>query len=347
VPRLSDARLRQALPHLLEERLLGDPLDHHFAFRRARAGGALPSTGAPGVGVAAIARGTLGRVLEVFAQAQRPASLACSAMQAVPLPEGATVFARVDGRRGVIRTGADEGCAFDLDDELPGGFALACTRLSATRVRVLGDAAPELARAARGLGVVVEHDEREVDGDAMAGATNLLQGSFAARGAGPFSRAFESLRRSGAWKAPAAWAAATLLLAVAGLNALWIEREAQLRQVRQGMREAFRDAIPEEPAIVDELGQARRAASALRVRAGGHSPDDFLALDAQAQRLLAQAPATLVASIEYADHSYRIRFRPGAVDDAALRDALHAQARRLGVLLVFDADGSALLSPAQ
>jgi general secretion pathway protein L len=342
VPRLSDARLRQALPNLLEERILGDALDHHYAFRRP------PGRAAAGtIAVAAIARGTLARVIEVFSQAQCPVAFACSRLHAIAPPAGAVLGVHVEGLRGFVRTGAQEGCMFDLEDPLPGALLLAVRGAGATRLRVQGDNPQALEPVARALGVAIEPDPQPFDDPALQDATNLMQGAFAARGAGPVSRALQSLVRTGAWKAPAAWAAACVLAAVAGINGLWLEREAQLRQVRQSMNEAFRDAIPEEPSVVDAVGQARRTAAALRVRSGGQSSDDFLALDAQAQLLLAEAPATLVASIEYADRAYRIRFRPGAAEDASLRNSLHAQARRIGVSLAFDADGSALLSPAR
>jgi hypothetical protein len=68
-------------------------------------------------------------------------------------------------------------------------------------------------------------------------------------------------------------------------------------------------------------------------------------LNAQAQQLLGSAPVGIVAGLEYTDNVYRIRFKPGGAEDPALRNALQARAPGLGLVLHFDADGSARLTP--
>jgi len=341
-PNLSDARLRQALPNLLEERLLGEPLDHHFAYERspAREGGAQQQ-----LAVLAIERATLARALEVFALAQQDVRRATSEIHALAPPQGARLDARARGHRGAVRTGADEGCSFDLDDPVPAALALACRNAGATQLRVLGEVPARLEEIAASLGLAIAREPLAFDEAALEAAPNLLQGTYAPGGTGMLSRAVDSLARSGAWRAPAAWLLACVVACVLGLNALWIAREAQLRHVRQQMRQAYLDAFPDQTSVVDELEQARSAVGALRARAGRHSADDFVPLDSQAQRILANAPAAIVAAVEYGDHAYRIRFKPGAMDSPALRDALHLQAQRLGLTLRFDADGSALLRP--
>jgi general secretion pathway protein L len=337
VPRLTDAKLRQALPNLLEERMLGDPLDHHFAFRRAGRGRPASTE----VEVAAIARSTLDRALEAFAQLRQPVTLATTQLHALPAPAAGSLGASVQDGLGVVRTSASGACAFELSAAVPGALLLACRPSGASRLRVFGEAATLPAWPELGLAL---HDEgRDFDDDALSSALNLLQGSYTAPGSDPLSRAVESLRRSGSWRAPAAWAGAALLVCLFGLNALWWQRESQLRAVRQQMLQSFRDAVPEEPPTGYVLEQARRVAGSLRARSGGHSPQDFLALEAQAERLLAQAPAGAVAGLDYGDGAFRLRFRPGTLDNPAQRDSLHAQARRLGLGLSFEADGSARL----
>ncbi|HYS14774.1 MAG TPA: type II secretion system protein GspL, partial [Burkholderiaceae bacterium] len=57
-PRLSDAKLRQALPNLLEDRLLSESADLHFAFEPpARSSGSTTLAAQPKIAVSVIDRG--------------------------------------------------------------------------------------------------------------------------------------------------------------------------------------------------------------------------------------------------------------------------------------------------
>ena len=153
------------------------------------------------------------------------------------------------------------------------------------------------------------------------------------------------LARDGAWRAPAAWLGICALIAIGGLNAYWFKLNAEFHDLRTSMQHTFRDAFPNEP-VVDELAQARRDVSGLRARAGRPSGDDFSVLNAQAAQLLANAPVGVVAAVEYAGGSYTIRFVPGSLDNAALRNSLQARALSQGLALRFAADGSAQLGPS-
>jgi len=85
-PKLSEAKLRQALPNLLEERLLADPADCQFAFDMPRSGGATTIASAPKLPVAVIDRGLLTRALDVLAEAGYKARAAYSEIYSVPAP---------------------------------------------------------------------------------------------------------------------------------------------------------------------------------------------------------------------------------------------------------------------
>ncbi|SPE31792.1 hypothetical protein SBBP1_590054 [Burkholderiales bacterium] len=349
-PRLNEARLRQALPNLLEERMLADPADCHFA---STPGPQPPGTTSSGgadettwLSVAAIDRTTLARTLEAFAQAQLHPHAAYSEIYTLPAPRDGTLCLRIDQGRGVIRTGWDQGCAFDIEDGAPGALALARHQLGIQRLRVYGRPGAQLPAVAQALGVEVEEAQFDVDLAAVDDAVNLLQGSYASGGGfGIPGRLIARLARQGAWRAPAAWLGVCAAIGIGGLNAYWLKLDAQYRDLRTSMRHTFRDAFPGEPTIIDELAQAARAVQTLRARAGRPSADDFSVLNAQALQVFASAPVGIVTDIEYADRSYRLRFKPGSVDKAELRNALQARAIAQGMALRFDADGSARLAP--
>jgi general secretion pathway protein L len=370
-PVLSDARLRQALPHLLEERMLADPADCHFA--AAPAGPAAAPGDVPGNGsgttvrlsVAAIDRTTLSRALEAMGQAQLSPRAAYSELHLLPAPADGVFGARLAQDKGLLRTGRDQGCVFDPDDAGAGALALAVRQFSIARLRIFGpqteagaartaalaaslEAALAAAPASSGARarVSVEAAGRQLDLAALGGAVNLLQGAFVPSGGFGFSgRLLSRLSRDGAWKVPAAWAAVCVAIAVGGLNAYWLQLDGRFQDLRAAMHRTFRAGFPNESDAY-LLEQARRSVALLRARAGRPSADDFSVLNAQALQLLASAPVGIVAGVEYTDNGYRIRFKPGSADDPSLRNALQARAPGLGLALRFDADGSAHLAPS-
>jgi len=351
-PRLSEAKLRQALPNLLEERMLADPSDCHFAWlpsrRQAPGADTAPGAQTAWLSVAAIDQSTLVRTLEVFAHAQIEPRAAYSEIYTLPAPEGGTLGLRIDRGRGVIRTGQDQGCAFDIEEGAPGALALAKHQLGISRLRVYGPSGPQWNSVALALGLQLEQASAAVDLAAVGEAVNLLQGPYAAGGGlGVPGRLLARMLRQGAWKAPAAWIGVCAAIGVGGLNAYWFKLESQYGDLRATMRHSFRDAFPDEPTIVDELAQASRSVETLRARAGRPSADDFSVLNAQAAQLFAAAPVGIVAAIEYSDRSYRIRFKPGAATKPELRNSLQARAMAQGITLRFEADDTARLAPVE
>lgn len=348
-PRLSEARLRQALPNLVEESMLGDPADYHFAWTPLRRGDGAAPEGAPDatrLSVSAVDRATLARTLEALRLAQLEPRAAYSEIYTLPHPAGGMVAARVHAGRAVLRTGTDQALPIDIDESAAVALRLAARQLGFSRLRVYGDDADALAATCTALGLQVERAGRALDAEAAGDPVNLLQGAYAPAGSfGLAGRLATRLTRDGAWKAPAAWLGACALISIAGVNALWVKLGAQYDDVRQSMQHEFRDAFPGETTVVDELAQARRALGVLRARAGRPSSDDFSVLNAQALQVFANAPVGIVSAIDYADGAYVLRFTPGSVDSAALRNTLQGRALAQGLTLRFEADGSARLAP--
>lgn len=364
-PRLGEAKLRQALPNLLEERMLGDTADQHFASMPSReelpAGpaGSRPSAifespaTVPGLrlSVAAIDRATLARTLEACQQAQLQPRAAYSEIYTLPRPAGGVFGLRISrGRgRGLLRTGLDQACVLDLRDGAAGALGLARVQTGIAQLRVYAASAGAPTHplpALEKLGIPRQDAAQPIDVDALGDAVNLLQGAYASAGGyGLTGRLLARLSRDGAWKAPAIWLGVCAAIAVGGLNAYWLKLNAEFQDVRASMQHTFRDAFPNEPAV-DELAQAKRDVAALRARAGRPSSDDFSVLNAQAAQLLADAPVGVVQGIEYANGSYTVRFVPGTMDSAALRNTLQARAMGQGLALRFGTDGSAQLAPS-
>ncbi len=339
-PRLTESKLRQALPNLLEDRLLADAADCHFAFQSgARSGETAPGT-PPQLPVAVVDRGLLTRLLDVFAAVGERARTAYSAIYVLPPPSADTLHVRITRGSGVARTALHDGMAFEFDgSHTPATLQLALRQHGWQRIVAYGDGAREFAAMAEASGVAIEVADKPLDPDAPAAAINLLQGAFARGGMmGDLALPRLTLR---ALRAPLAWACVAGIVFIAGMNGYWLKLEAESRDLRSRMANAFRSAFAEAE-MVDPIVQTQRELIKMRARAGQTSASDFTALNAQVAQLLANAPVGIVASIEYRDAALRLKFK--SPPDAQLQNQLRAQAVQQGMQLRFDADAGALIT---
>lgn len=348
-PKLSDAKLRQALPNLLEDRLLSESSDLHYAYEPpSRASGATTMATQPKLAVAVIDRGLLTRALDVCSECGLRPRAAYSEIYTVPAPAAGVLSVRVDRGRGIARSGRHEGFSFDIDGSgVPPPLALAVRQLGVKRVWAFGREAAKLAALAGDLGAQVDVAQRDVDPSAIDTAVNLLQGPFAQGGllGGLALGALPKLSLA-RMKAPLAWAAAAAATFLVGMNAYYLKLESEARSLRAQMETAFRSAFPEATAVVDPVLQTQRQLGALRARAGIPSADDFSVLNAQVAQLLSSAPLGGVAGVEYRDGALKIKFKPGVADNPGLQNALRAQAIQQGLILRFEGDGAARVTPS-
>jgi general secretion pathway protein L len=345
-PRMPEAKLRLALPNLLEERLLSDPADCHFAFTpQARSGTVTTIASAPKLPVAVINRALLTSALDALSEAGYRPRAAYSEIYVVPAPAAGVLSVRLDRGRGIARSGKHDGFAFEFDGSgLPAPLLLAVRQLGIKRVQAYGRDAGKLVQFAEQLGVAVDASQREIDVTATESAVNLLQGAFAPGGL-LGSLTLPKLTTA-KLKVPLIWTAVAAATFLVGMNAYWLKLEAEARAIRSQMETAFRSAFPEATAVVDPVLQTQRQLGALRSRAGIASPDDFSVLNAQVAQLLSLAPIGSVAGIEYREGALRVKFKPGTADNPALQNTLRAQAIQIGLALRFEADGSARLVPS-
>ncbi|HWL74033.1 MAG TPA: type II secretion system protein GspL, partial [Burkholderiaceae bacterium] len=117
-PKLSEGRLRMALPNILEDRLLAEATDCHFAFSIPRGGtGTTTIAAQPKMPVAVIDRGILTRALDVVTDAGFKVRAAYSEIYTVPAPAAGVLSVRVDRGRGIARSATHDGFAFELADD--------------------------------------------------------------------------------------------------------------------------------------------------------------------------------------------------------------------------------------
>lgn len=350
-PKLSEGKLRLALPNMLEDRLLAEVADCHFAFSVPRGGsGSTTIAAQPKMPIAVIDRGVLTRALDACAEAGFRVRAAYSEIYTVPPPAAGVLSVRVDRSRGVARSATHDGFSFELaGDEVPAALALAVRQLGVRRIQAYGREAAKMNSLAAALNVQVEASATEADANSIEGAVNLLQGSFAPGGMlgalMPLAGRASALKAK-SLKVPLIWMAVGALVAIAGMNAYWLKLESESKAVRQQMESAFRTSFPESTAIVDPVLQTKRQLSDLRARAGIPSANDFSVLNARTAVLLSAAPLGAVGGLEYRDGALKVRFKGGMGDNPAFQNTMRAAAVQQGLSIRFEADGTARVTAA-
>lgn len=287
-------RLRAALEGVLEDRLLDEPDQLHFALA--------PNVSAEGRHwVAVCDRAWLRDALQVFESAQRPAT------RVVPefAPEGApTLYALGEGESTQLVCAGSEGVV---------ALPLAATSLAL--LPTLPEGTPVFAEpaAAEQAEQLLQHTPRLVgtaDRLLLAGRTgwDLAQMEFASSGRRramkKFSASWGDLLRAPQWR-PARWGAALLVVVqLVGLNAwAWKERSS-LADKRAAVTSTLTQSFPNVRVVVDAPVQMEREVAALRQLTGGASSRDLeTVLGAVAPLAQGRSPS----AIDYNGSEVRLR----------------------------------------
>lgn len=335
VPKVGSARLRAVLDGLLEDRLLSDTADLHFALEPGgRAGHTL--------WVAACERGWLRGWLQALEAAGRPVTRIVPALWplapvdgALPSvhwahPEGDQVWLASASPLGVRGTPLDSGSG----EPAPAGLATAAHGLLAAEPdsssRRLADP------AVAGLAEQVLGQRFELIAkpawllQCAQSDWNLAQFDFSlSAGARRGQRLRQTLRRLRSapdWRAARWGLGALLAVQLLGLNlAAWSERNS-LSAKQQAVTQTLRQAFPQIPLVLDAPLQMQRELSRLQQASGELSGND---LETLLGALAQHSPAGAAAPGRISFTSDGLRAGAWALDDAGLR-ALQGALERSG-----------------
>lgn len=132
------------------------------------------------------------------------------------------------------------------------------------------------------------------------------------------------------WRWPLALAALLLLVHTSALNFDWLRMNREAADLRANMKHIYLAAYPKETVILDPLLQMRQKIAANRHDAGLASADDFTTLAAEFGQAWTSVMASsnvnpganaAIASIGYREHSLLIQLK-SAVPTAAMKSAL-------------------------
>jgi len=314
-PPLTGARLRAALPALVEEHILGDPLDCVLV-----AGPGLPDGRRP---VAVVQRAWLEPLVKALLGMGARAVAAMPSQLCLPLQPGSTSAAIGAGEL-LLRQGQYEGLGLALDGN-PQAALQTARALAGDAPLVLyvpheqlGEYQALLAEAGPGMAL---------EGDAWA---HWIAGSKSSTldlvpGLGTAGVAQRDWTR---WRWPIRLAVAAIVVNIIGVNIEWLRLKREADSVRQEMNQTFRSAYPNHP-ISDPVAQMRQNIERAKLAGGQVAATEFgwmAGVLGEATRSLARPPG--IASMEFSERTLKVRVKPETVDPAStgqLRTALVAR----------------------
>ncbi|WP_272546469.1 type II secretion system protein GspL [Burkholderia cepacia] len=350
VPPLKGPKLRQALPNIVEDQLIQDPLGCHIALDPD----ALPDGRRV---LAVVDRAWFRTICEAFTAAGHRHLSAVPATRCLPAPHAPA--APADGEVDVAAVAADAvdtpparpatvaavlGLAAPVEPVLVEAGALPAAagapRLELAVARgALGEgfAAPA-SRAAGTLAALAGGGDVELyelgepgaeprlasvgraDGPLLPGVAPLSFDAFARRA---LTEKFDLCQfefESQPWRfdratvkrlrVPLALAAATLGVAVIGMNLHWWKLSRERDALSAQITETLLSAFPKTTTVLDPPAQMQRQLDQLRVAAGELSPNDFLALSSGLSRSMGALPLNGIASLDYHDRRLDVGFKP-------------------------------------
>ncbi|WP_338769611.1 type II secretion system protein GspL [Massilia sp. METH4] len=331
VPPLSGARLKAAVPNLVEEHLLGDPADCVFALGPPQAGSTERT-------VAVVQRAWLDVLVKALVQQGARAVTAMPAQLCLPLAPGGVSAALVNDEGGLelaLRTGQYEGMGLALPAQPEAALQAVRALAGEAPVTLYVPAAQRaqydaLLPTVAGVTLEEEHWAHRVAA-AKAVQLDLAAGLAAASGA-----------RAQAWKRwrwPLRLALLAVLVNIVALNVEWLRMKREADVLRQSMVQIFRGAYPNEKVVLDPAAQMRANIARAKAGSGATAPDEFTALAAAFGEALGALPRRdIVAGLEYRERALVVRLKPGSVDGTALQQ-IQAQLAPRGVAVTETGSG--------
>lgn len=352
VPPLKGPKLRQALPNIVEDQLIQDPLGCHIALDPV----ALPDGRRV---LAVVDRAWFRAICDAFTAAGHRHLSAVPATRCLPAPRApAADAAPADGEAtpaDAITTAAEPplrptavaavlGLATTVEPvlveagALPAsagaprlelaiargalgeGFAAPASRAGGTLAALAGGGDVELYELGEPGAEPRLASVGRADGPLLPGAQPLSFDAFARRA---LTERFDLCQfefESQPWRfdratvkrlrVPIALVAATLGVAVIGMNLHWWKLSRERDALSAQITETLLSAFPKTTTVLDPPAQMQRQLDQLRLAAGELSPNDFLALSSGLSRSMGALPLNGIASLDYHDRRLDVGFKP-------------------------------------
>lgn len=304
-PPLSNARLKAALPGLVEDQLIADPIDSVVVGGNLHEG--LRT-------VAVVQRAWLEEVVRAVVDAGARRITAVPAQLCLPLLDDAITASIVDQETDIdlaMRFSAEEGIGLPVMPEQPatlGADVISAVQTFAGARSVRLYVPLSLESRFRSL------DSTQIDvvldtwavwiAGASATTLNMMSGLGASAGPAVNWRA---------WRWPVLLGAALVLINVIALNSDWWKMRAEADALRATMTKIYRAAYPKETVVVDPIAQMRQKIAAAKRDSGASAPDDFAALAGRFGDAWNSMPsASPIAGLDYRDRMLNVKLKEPA-----------------------------------
>jgi len=328
VPPMSAARLKTALPNLVEDRLMSDPAECVVA-----AGAAFE-----GLRTVAVVNRAWLEILSKTVTAFGAHSVAALPAQLClpPRPDGVVAVVAEEGAdiELTLRLSEQEGIGLPI---MPDSAATAATDVLKALCAVVPEApitvyvpqaaVPIFRDALDALPALEQRVTLGADNWPrwIAGAERPSLDLMSWLGAGSGSQL-----NWRPWRWPLVLAATVLALNAIGLNIDWWRMKREANGLREALVQTYKSAFPKETVIIDPVAQMKQKIAAAQNQSGQLAPDDFAALAANFGEAWAAVGQTRkvpgIAALEYRERSLLVRLKPDA--DAPLEQVKAALAQR-------------------
>ena len=311
VPPLSAARLKAALPNLVEEQLMSDPAECVIVAGESR--GAMRT-------VAVVQRSWLTLLHQTLLALGARAITALPSQLCLPLPSGTVAAA-------VAEHGNDVDVTVRLAEQEGIGLSIVADQSESAAFEAMQSLAAVVPQSPLTLYVpqsrLRDYQDSLHIAPALAERITLQTDDWRHWIEGGDRNVFDLMSSLGAttgpkfdwqlWRWPLALAMLLLLVNVIGLNVDWLRLQREADALDTSMVQTYRAAFPKETVIVDPLAQLRQKMAAAQRGSGHIAPDDFLGLAAAFGEVWAGTgqKAASVAGLEYRDNSLTVKLKPG------------------------------------
>lgn len=327
VPPMTAARLKAALPNLIEDQLISDPAECVIV-----AGPASDGLRA----VAVVNRVWLDLLIKVLLELGARQVAAVPAQLCLPYASGSVSAA-------VGELNDDIDLTFRFSEEEGMGMAMVSDQHDTVvhdAVQTLSSFVPEAPVALYVPEARLSAYQAALDDSPLAGRSTLIADNWKHWIDGAKQSPFNLMAGLGMaagpgfnweqWRWPVRIAAALILINLLALNIDWWRHKREATSLRNGMTQTFKAAYPKEPVTANPVAQMRDKIAQAQHDAGQSASDDFIALAAGFgevwTNVLQGSKTPGIAALDYTDRSLLVRLKTdGTPPTAQMKKALAAR----------------------
>ncbi len=310
VPPLSPAKLKAALPNLVEEQILGNPADNLIVTSKAT--DSLRSIAVmQRIGIESVIR-----QLSAHGAKQIKAVPAQLCLPSNPESVFAAINAQQDNIELTIKLSEHEGMGLKLDSTPEEVISSLRSLVPSAAIELLVPQAAVqtyqsiVSSTQAQINVSTDNWSHWIEGaesasvDLMSGMSNLKSNTIGYR----------------VWRWPLALAASVMLVNIVALNMDWWHMKREADMLRSSMFQTYKTAYPDETVIVDPIAQMRQKIAIAKRSTGQSATDEFTILMTSFSKVWSGAvtvPITgnanmpAISAIEYRDNSLLVKLKSG------------------------------------